>query len=111
MFLLPEFWYNIFLTVYLVDAMASVVLAVGWLTCANYYYKLDETGVAIHITIMAIISILLGISLFVPDKSFNEGLLVTHAFIVAAVVIMVLAHMFFYGILSLREYFKTKRGR
>jgi hypothetical protein len=110
-FVLPDLWYNVFLSLYCLDAIFAIVLAIGWLTCANYYYKFDSAFIAIFLTFSLIISGLLGISLFVPDKSFNEGLLVTHGLVIFAILIIWVGGNIYYGILSLRQYFKTKRGR
>lgn len=110
-FMLPDFCYNVFLSLYLFDGIFAIVLAIGWLTCANYYYKFDSEFIGIFLISFVTISILIGLSLFVPDKSLNEGLLVTHGLILFSVLIIWVGGNVFCGILSLREYFKTKRGR
>jgi hypothetical protein len=111
----PDWLHYILIAAYCVNLITAIVLSVGWLTCANYYFKvrlyIDEIGVGIFIMFVIIISFMLFCSSYSYNDTMSIGVLSTNALLIAAVSLLVLTNWLFNSVISLRSYFANKRGR
>lgn len=116
---LPNVLYNIAVLLFVLNVSTLVVLFVGWLTHANYYYKLYETvddiGIFLHSLFTGILGFMGIIGYFVDDRigrpSLFDGVITINGlYAVAIVVVIVLGHLQGY-IMKIHQYFGEKRGR
>ena len=90
-----------------------VIISVGWLTCTNYYFKLDSIGdgipLVMHTVFMVIITVIGSIVVF-ADQLLNPVLYLNMGYwslwIVCTLIVLVVNK-----IIDIRYYFAKKRGR
>lgn len=116
---IPIWLHNIAVILFALNLSSLVVLSVGWLTHANYYYKfyeiVDEVGIFLHSLFTAILGFFGIIGYFLDDRMrspslFDAIITINGLYGVAIIVIVVLGYLYGY-IMSIHQYFGAKRGR
>ncbi len=117
---IPNWLYNVLVTLFILNASSLVVIFVGWLTHANYYYKMlgdpndFDSGLFLYVHSFITGTIgFVGVILYFTDDSKNSafnGILGANAIYILSIGIL---HVCFYtsiGIDKARQYFANKRG-
>lgn len=113
----PIWLYNILVALFLLNASSLVVLFVGWLTHANYFYYLkestDDIGIYIHSVFAGIFTFMGTIGFFVDDSphSIFIGMIGANGIYILAILIMFAFSYLGAYITRIHNYFGEKRGR
>ncbi|AFC21985.1 membrane protein [Cronobacter phage vB_CsaM_GAP32] len=115
--MIPDWLYYVAFTCYLLNASSVIVLFIGWLTHAGYYYKLmnkvDEILFsALMITNLCVI--FAGVIVYIIDNSYDKTefkmICMMNAFIVLCVLVCIVVKYVIGFVLKLHNYFGEKRG-
>lgn len=90
-----------------------VIVCIGWLTCADYYYKLTDYQDGLPLFMHMMFSVAISIASIAIGLSFNgigTAPYVNFSYI-CCLIFIILAVFVCNKIIELRQYFATKRGR
>lgn len=90
-----------------------VVICIGWLTCADYYYKLNDYQDGLPLFMHMMFSLAISIASIVIGLSFNgigNAPYVNLSYI-SGLIFIIIAVFVCNKIIDLRQYFANKRGR
>lgn len=114
---LPNLLYNFAVLLFVLNLSTLVVLFVGWLTHANYYYKLyetvDDVAIFVHSLFTAIFGFIGIIGYLVDDSKprlFDAIISLNGLYVAAILLVIVLGYLQGY-IMKVHNYFGNKRGR
>lgn len=117
---LPNWLYNVLVTLLVLNASSLVVIFVGWLTHANYYYKMlgdpndFDSGLFLYVHSFITGTIFfVGVILYFTDDSKNSafnGILGANAIYLLSIGILQACYYVATAIDTARKYFANKRG-
>ena len=112
--MLPMWLYQPLVVLFIMSWCSIIILNIGWLTHANYYYKIyntiDEFGIWVFNFIFGILSVIGSIAFFVSIEFFC-GVMMVNAMCWVSIVMLILINYMSMGISNIRNYFAKKRGR
>lgn len=96
------------------NVASLIVIGIGWLTCADYYYKLSTFADGLPLFMHSLFSITISIASIVIDltvgSSIGSAPYVNTGY---WIIVLIIITSVFLGnkIMDLRQYFASKRGR